>query len=90
MIAMSSTATQEKWGEVVRAAQREPIMVTSHGHESVVIISADEYRRLQLQALKAKVEVGMKQAERGEFSDASAEDIIRKGERMSGKTKADV
>ncbi|HEY7199509.1 MAG TPA: type II toxin-antitoxin system Phd/YefM family antitoxin [Candidatus Dormibacteraeota bacterium] len=39
---------KQRFSEVVRQAEADgPQVVTRHGHEVVVILSADEYRRLQ-------------------------------------------
>jgi len=39
---------KQRFSEVVREAEANgPQIVTRHGHEVVVVLSADEYRRLQ-------------------------------------------
>jgi len=39
---------KQRFSEVVRQAEAHgPQIVTRHGHEVVVVLSADEYRRLQ-------------------------------------------
>lgn len=41
-------AAKQRFSEVVERAQREgPQVVTKHGKEAVVIVSAEEYRRLK-------------------------------------------
>jgi len=82
MIVISSSETRENWGEIRRKAQRDVIEVQSHGKPDVYILSPEifeEYQRLKYESLKAKLEKGRLQAENGEFSDATADDIVRKG-----------
>ncbi len=35
------------YGRISEAALREPVSITSHGRERLVLLSADEYRRLK-------------------------------------------
>lgn len=47
MVTITSAELQKNFGRYKEAAQREPIRVTSHGRESLVMLSAEEYRRLE-------------------------------------------
>lgn len=47
MISVTSAKLQKSFGRYSEAAQREPVTVTSHGRESLVLLSAEEYRRLK-------------------------------------------
>jgi prevent-host-death family protein len=53
MITVTSTEFQKSVGRYGEAAQREPVAITSHGRESLVLLSAEEYRRLKQQDRKA-------------------------------------
>jgi prevent-host-death family protein len=45
---------KNRFSEVVEAARREPQTVTKHGKPAVVVVAAEEYKRLQhLGVLKA-------------------------------------
>ena len=45
---------KNRFSEVVNAARRKPQTVTKHGKPAVVVVAADEYKRLRkLQQLKA-------------------------------------
>lgn len=45
---------KNRFSEVVEAARREPQTVTKHGKPAVVVVAAEEYKRLQgLEVLKA-------------------------------------
>ena len=46
MTRVSATEYSRKVGLFQSIAQREPVMITSHGREETVLISAEEYRRL--------------------------------------------
>ncbi len=46
MRTVTATVYSKKVGFFQTVAQREPIVITSHGREETVLISADEYRRL--------------------------------------------
>lgn len=45
MITLTSTDAQNRFGEVIDTAQREPVTVTRRGRPLVFIISAEEYTR---------------------------------------------
>lgn len=37
----------KSYGRIVEVALREPVSITSHGRERLVLLAADEYRRLK-------------------------------------------
>lgn len=47
MVAVSSAELQKNFGLYKETAQREPVSITSYGRESLVMLSAEEYRRLK-------------------------------------------
>jgi prevent-host-death family protein len=47
MVTITSAELQRGFGRYVRQALVEPVSVTHHGRESVVMLSADEYKRLK-------------------------------------------
>jgi prevent-host-death family protein len=46
MPTVTASEYSKKVGLYQTIAQREPVIITSHGREETVLISADEYRRL--------------------------------------------
>jgi prevent-host-death family protein len=44
---VSASDAQKRFGEMVDAALREPVMVQRHGRDVVTMISVEEYRRLR-------------------------------------------
>jgi prevent-host-death family protein len=49
MITVTAAEFQRRFGRYREAAHREPVAITSHGRESVVLLSAAEYERLKRQ-----------------------------------------
>ncbi|ELS00080.1 type II toxin-antitoxin system Phd/YefM family antitoxin [Gloeocapsa sp. PCC 73106] len=85
MIIISSSETRENWGEIRRKAQRDIIEVQSHGKPDVYILSPEifeDYQRLKYESLKNKLEKSRLQAEQGHFSEATADDIVMKGDAL--------
>lgn len=46
-LSISSAEFQKGFGRFREAALREPVTITNHGRDSLVLMSADEYRRLK-------------------------------------------
>lgn len=47
MISVTSAEFQKSFGRYREVAQREPVAITSYGRDSLVLLSAEEYRRLK-------------------------------------------
>lgn len=47
MVTVTAADLQKQFGRYRDIAQREPVSVTHHGRESLVVLSADEYKRLK-------------------------------------------
>jgi prevent-host-death family protein len=47
MVTITAAELQKQFGRYREAAIREPVSVTHHGRESLVMLSADEYKRLK-------------------------------------------
>ena len=47
MISVPASEFQKKFGRYKELAQKEPVIITSYDRESVVLISADEYKAYQ-------------------------------------------
>lgn len=46
-LSVTSAEFQKGFGRFREAALREPVTITNHGRDSLVLMSADEYRRLK-------------------------------------------
>jgi prevent-host-death family protein len=53
MVTITAAELQKQFGRYREAAIREPVSVTHHGRESLVMLSADEYKRLKALIPKA-------------------------------------
>ena len=47
MVTITSAELQKQFGRYREMALREPVSVTHHGRESLVVMSADEFKRLK-------------------------------------------
>lgn len=69
MKTFTALEAKNRFGQVIDAAQREPVTVTRQGRPSVVILSAEEYQRRQTRAwrnlLAVMEETGRYATERG-------------------------
>lgn len=46
-VSVSSAEFLKSYGRISDTAVREPVSITSHGRERLVLLSAEEYRRLK-------------------------------------------
>jgi prevent-host-death family protein len=46
-VSVTSGDFLKSYGSIVETALREPVTITSHGRERLVLLSMDEYRRLK-------------------------------------------
>ena len=46
-LSFTSTEFQKAFGRIREAALKDPVTITHHGRDSLVLISAEEYRRLK-------------------------------------------
>lgn len=47
MVTVAATDLKNKLGQIINQAQREPVLVQSHGRDVVVIVDHEEYARLR-------------------------------------------
>ena len=47
MVTITAAELQKQFGRYREVALREPVSVTHHGRESLVVLAADEYKRLK-------------------------------------------
>jgi PHD/YefM family antitoxin component YafN of YafNO toxin-antitoxin module len=52
-VRISSAEFLKRYGAVTEQALREPVSITSHGRDRLVLLSADEYQRLRQQDRRA-------------------------------------
>jgi len=71
---MQSIAAKEAkthFGELIDKAQREPISIEKYGRPVAVIMSSEDYKEIKLQQLRAKIDRGEAQLDRGDSIDGS-------------------
>ena len=69
---MKSIAAKEAkihFGELIDNAQREPVTIEKYGRPVAVIMSSEEYRQIKIERLRARLETGEVQLDRGEGLD---------------------
>ncbi len=76
MTVMSAKEARNNFGKMMEDVQREPIVITKHSRASAVLISAEDYRQMKLEKLRASLAIGEQQAKNGDFADFSLEQII--------------
>ena len=67
MKSVTALEAKNRFGEVLEAAQRQPVSITRNGRPSVVVISAESYARRQRMA-RERLRLAMRQA--GEYATA--------------------
>jgi prevent-host-death family protein len=67
MKSITALEAKNRFGEVLEAAQRQPVSITRNGRPSVVVISAESYARRQRMA-RERLRLAMRQA--GEYATA--------------------
>jgi prevent-host-death family protein len=74
---MTAKEAKNNFGKLVEDSQREPVVIKKHGRPARVLMSAEEYRQVNLQQLRAHLAKGEQEAERGEFVDLSLDDLLK-------------
>ena len=86
---MASGEAKNRFGELLDAAQREPVTIEKHGRPVAVVVSAEDYEEMEaakLEALRMKIQRGLSDVEAGRVTDAETvftelEDLIDRAER---------
>lgn len=47
MVTATSAEVQKQFGRYREVALREPVIITNHGRDSLVMLSAEEFKRLK-------------------------------------------
>jgi len=69
---MQSIAAKEAkthFGELMDTVQREPVSIKKYGRAVAVVISAEEYKQIKLERLRARLSIGELQLDRGNAVD---------------------
>jgi prevent-host-death family protein len=71
MVTVTAAAFQKAFGHYGEVAQREEVAITNHGRESLVLVSAVEYRRLKSLDTREALPASQLSAEELEAIDAA-------------------
>ncbi len=67
---ISANDAKSRFGELLDTARREPVTIEKHGRPVAVILSTEDYnelKQIKLEHLRAEVQIGIGQLERGEY-----------------------
>lgn len=79
MKSMTSAEAQNKFGQLLEAAQRRPVAVTKHGRPAAVVLSVADYERRQRQAwsgLMDSVKRSQERAGAGGLTEKKLEQLL--------------
>lgn len=91
MVTMTAGEAKSRFEEVLELAQQELIAIERRGATAVYVIASKDYELFQefmLEKLNQRLALAAAQADNGEFSTASAQDIIRKGKDRRAKRQS--
>jgi prevent-host-death family protein len=77
MKTVPATEAKNRFGEVLEAAQRQPVSITRNGRPSVVMISAESYARRQHMSRK-RLRQAMQRAGEHAAAQGMTEDVLDK------------
>ena len=63
MKSMTAVEAQNKFGQLIEAAQRRPIAITKHGRATVVVMSMEDYERSRSRAWDKVIESARRSSE---------------------------
>lgn len=74
MRTMAALEAKNRFGELLDAAQREPVTIEKHGRAVAVMVSAEDYKELEalkLASLRAEIRKGLDDIEAGRTVDGN-------------------
>ncbi|AUB79590.1 type II toxin-antitoxin system Phd/YefM family antitoxin [Candidatus Thiodictyon syntrophicum] len=75
---VSAHDAKARFGQLLETARREPVVIERDGRAVAVVVSKEEYDALnaiKLQQLRAEIDLGLADLERGACTDYEAEDL---------------
>lgn len=91
MQSVSVQDAQARFGQLLDAVRREPVVIERHGEAVAVVVSKDEYDALnaiRLKQLRAEIDLGLADLERGAYADYEAEDLPKLAVRIKAAGRA--
>ena len=75
---VSAHDAKARFGQLLETARQEPVVIERDGRAVAVVVSKEEYDALnaiKLQQLRAEIDLGLADLERGACTDYEAEDL---------------
>lgn len=69
MQSMAAKEAKTHFGELMDTVQREPVSIKKYGRDVAVVMSAEAYKQLKLERLRARLSVGELELDRGNAVD---------------------
>jgi prevent-host-death family protein len=85
MQSMSADDAKARFGQLLDTARREPVVIERHGRAVAVMLSKEEYDELndiKLRQLRAEINAGLADLERGAYSDYRPAELPKLAERI--------
>jgi prevent-host-death family protein len=82
---MSAHDAKARFGQLLDTARREPVTIERHGRPVAVMLSKEEYDELndiKLRQLRAEIDAGLADLERGAYTDYKADELRKLAERI--------
>ncbi|WP_295445774.1 type II toxin-antitoxin system Phd/YefM family antitoxin [uncultured Thiodictyon sp.] len=82
---VSAHDAKARFGQLVDTARSEPVVIERHGRAVAVVVSKEEYDELndiKLRQLRAEIDLGLADLERGACTHYEAEDLPKLAARI--------
>lgn len=90
MNTVSAHEAKTRFGKLLDAAQSDPVTIEKHGRPVAVLVSMEEYDRIEemkLARLRAEVERGIDAIERGDFTEYDEADLDQLAARIKSEAR---
>ena len=90
MNTVSAHEAKTRFGKLLDAAQSDPVTIEKHGRPVAVLVSMEEYDRIEemkLARLRAEVERGIDAIERGDFTEYDEADLYQLAARIKSEAR---
>lgn len=90
---LSANEAKARFGELLDRARQEPVTIEKHGRPVAVVISSEEFDRLQalkLDRLRAEVQIGLDAIAAGDYVEVNEDGLAKLAEEIKaeGRTVA--
>ena len=85
---MSAHEAKARFGQMLDAAQQEPVTIEKHGRAVAVVVSKEEYdniEALKLERLRAEVQQGIDAIEGGHFTEYQVGELHKLADRIKAE-----